>query len=441
MENARRILRTPPAQRRPRAQSFWIYLPKVLVYPLRAGAFSMITVLALLRLLDPLLGLVASSFIFGALFSAIVHFTIGLSLYRYAVQVLLDTSEGRLNPPEYSFGVDNYQATDQIKLQILLLGASVITFIFFGLKIGLLAAAALAIITPAATMSLALQRSLWIALNPLTWMRVMSGFGARYFAVVALCFGYALLQLLAVAFMPDSLPRIIAIPLFWWISHYAIVACFHAMGYLVLEHHEEIGHFATADIVLPKQRHQWDPDQPLLDEVTRRAERGDAVQAAQQLRQHLETRGGTQVAHDLYRQLITTQGDQEALNRHAVQYVGVLMAQGAQGKAVEMLQPCLDGTPDYCPGEIGDVQPLAQAASTAGKHELGVRVLLNGLKRFPKTREQPAIALLAARLLAEKSNDHEQARQLLIAVRTRFPEHAQIDDINRYLAYLDTLKA
>ena len=152
MESERKVMRTPPSLQRPKALPFWQHLPAIFSYPLRTGAFSTILLLAILRLLDPLLGLLAISSIFSVLFSTAVHFLIALSLYRYAVQVLLDTSEGKLEPPEYSFGVDKHQAIDQIKLQILLLGASVLVFLFVGLKAGLVTAAVLSFITPAATM-------------------------------------------------------------------------------------------------------------------------------------------------------------------------------------------------------------------------------------------------------------------------------------------------
>ncbi len=440
MESVRKVMRTPPSQQRPKALPFWQHLPSIFSYPLRAGAFSTILLLAILRLLDPLLGLMALNFIFNTLFSAVVHFLIALSLYRYAVQVLLDTSEGKLDPPEYSFGVEKNQATDQIKLQILLLGASVLVFLFVGLKAGLITAAVLSLITPAATMSLALQRSLWIALNPVMWVRVIIGFGPPYLAVAALSLAYGLLQLLALAFMPDSLPRIIAIPLFWWLSHYAVVSSFHAMGYLILLHHEEIGHYAPADIVLPKQRHQRDPDQLLLDEVNCDAEQGKSARAIQTLRQHLDARGGTQMAHDLYRQLLTSSDDQVELARHARQYVGVLMAQGAGVKAMQMLQVCIDADAGYCPNEANELYPLAVAASKYGKHELAVRVVLNGMKCFVKSREIPDCALLAARLLSEKLSDDAQARQLLTEVKARFPQCAQITEIDRYITRLDAFK-
>lgn len=440
METVRQILKKPLAKQRPKAIPFWQYLPQVFVYPLRAGAFSTILLLAVLRLFDPLLGMLSGSFIFSLLFSALVHFVLSLSLYRYAVQVLLDTSEGKLLPPEYSMGVEDHQGVDQIKLQILLLGASILFYVFAGRQAGLIAALVLAFVAPAATMSLAIQRSLWLALNPLTWARVIAGFGLRYFILAALCLGYGLMQFIALALLPEGLPRWIGIPLFWWVSHYAIIASFHAMGYLVLEHHEEIGHFSATDVVLPKQRHQWDPDQALLDEIRQMAEHGQGDAAAKKLRQHLDSRGGTQVAHDLYRELLTAQGDSAELIRHARQYTDVLMAQGAQAKAVTMLKNCLDADPGYCPAGVAELRPLADSATKFGQHQLAASILGNWMRQFPKSKETPAIALQAARIMAEKLSDSAGARQLLHTSRERFPAHEQNTEISRYLAYLDTLQ-
>ena len=84
--------------------------------------------------------------------------------------------------------------------------------------------------------------------------------------------------------------------------------------------------------------------------------------------------------------------------------------------------------------------PLAVTASKYGKHELAVRVVLNGMKCFVKSREIPDCALLAARLLSEKLSDDAQARQLLAEVKARFPQCAQITEIDRYITRLDAFK-
>jgi hypothetical protein len=415
-----------------RVTPFWQRLPQITAYPLQGGALSMIALLSALRLIDLLP--------FGGILVLVPHFLISLGLYRYAVQVFYDTSEGRLEPPEYSFGVDNREAFAQIKLQVILILAMFAAFAFGSIRIGLAVTLLLAIATPAATMSLAMEGSLLHALNPINWVRIAAGFGAPYLLLAALCLFYGLAQTVAVAFLPEWLPQLISIPFFWFISHYTVVVSFHAMGYLIYQHREKAGYRSVEPERLPERRHNIDADQPLIDEVTALA-KNNAPEAIKQLRVHLDSRGGTQLSHDTYRKMLTAENDQAELARHARQYVSVLMAQSAGVKAVTLLQACLDSDPGYSPSDVAELRPMAEHASKFGKHDLAVRVLVNGMKQFPKSRENPANALLAARLLSEKLSNDVQARTLLAAIRERFPEHPLTGDMDRYLQQLGNLQA
>jgi tetratricopeptide (TPR) repeat protein len=404
----------------------WARLPQISVYPLQSGALSMIALLSVLRLVDliPMIGLL----------KLVVHFLISVQLYRYAVQALLDTAAGRLKAAEYSFEIDNSEAIDQIKLQVVLIAAIVLAFIFFGLKTGLVTLAVIAVATPAATMSLAIERSLLHALNPINWVRIAAAFGPSYLLLVAMCGFYFLAQLVAVAFLPPWLPALVSIPIIWFLSHYTTVVSFHAMGYLILQFGDEIGYRSPEPEKLPELRHLRDPDQDLLDRVDALAGRGDARTAIDELRQQIEQRGGTQKTHDRYRELLAAANDEAELARHARRYVSVLMAQDAHAKALQMLQACFASAADYCPDQIEELRPLAEIASKYGRHELAVRLLVNGIKRFAKSKENPALALFAARLLSEKLGSDAKAVQLLTAVRARYPDHPLAADIDRQLA-------
>lgn len=412
-----------------RVTLFWQRLPQITTYPLQGGALSMLALLSALRLIDLIP--------FGGLLILLGHFLISLSLFRFAVQVLYDTTEGHLKPPEYSFGVDNREALDQMKLQFLLIAAVFAAFVFGGLKIGLGVTLAIALATPAATMSLAMEGSLLHALNPINWVRIAAGFGAPYLLLAGLCLFYGLAQAVAVAYLPEWLPRLVSVPVVWFLSHYTVVVSFHAMGYLILQYREKIGYQPSQKkIVLPELRHHLDPDHDLIERLEKMSTNGQAQESIREMRLHLDSRGGTQKSHDAYRQWLTAENDQAELGRHARQYVGVLMAQSAGIKAIGMLQACLEVEPDYSPSEASELRPMAEHASKFGKHDLAVRLLMNGMKRTPKSRENPANALLAARLLSEKLSNDEQALKLLAAMRERFPEHALTGDMDRYLQQL-----
>lgn len=419
---------------------FWQALPGIIAYPLQPAALYMLGLLALLRLLDPLIGFITNYMIFSTLVIAFVHFVISMALYRYAVQALLDTSEGRLNAPEYSIGIEDHQAADQLRLQVLLVLASLLISFFAGWKIGLLTALAIALITPAATISLFMQRSLLLALSPFTWFEAMRGLGIRYLALAALCLVYALVQLAALAVLPLTLPRWLAVPLFWFVCHYTIVASFHAMGYVLLLYQSERGYVAKPDVRLPGNRHQLDSDHEVQAEAEAVAKQ-DSAAAIKLLAAHIDRNGGTRGTHQRYRDLLMQVGDQQTLTAHTRRYIDVLMAQGAEADAVRLFEAHLTAEPDYCPSQPEDVRPLATAAAKLGRNAQALQLIRTSMLRFPKHSELTGNALLGARVLAEKHGDTAAARALLLEIPERQHSHPDYSAVQAYLDFLQGRKS
>ncbi len=414
---------------------FWQALPGIIAYPLQPAALGMLALLALLRLLDPLIGFITNYMIFSTLAIAFVHFMISMALYRYAVQALLNTSEGRLNAPEYSIGIEDHQAADQLRLQVLFVLASILIAFFAGWKIGMLTALVIALITPAATISLFMQRSLLLALSPLTWFEAMRGLGSRYLALAALCLLYALLQLAALAVLPQVLPRWLAVPLFWFVCHYTIVASFHAMGYVLLLDQSERGYVAKPDVRLPDNRHLVDADHEIQAEAEALAKH-DAAAAIRLLASHIERNGGTRGTHQRYRNLLIQAGDQQALSQHSRRYIDVLMAQGAQTEAIRLFEAQLSQEPDYCPSQPEDVRPLVTAAAKLGRNGQALQLIRTSMLRFPRHSELIGNVLLGARILAEKHGDMAAARALLLEIPDRHHSHADYSAVQTYLEFL-----
>ncbi len=421
-----------------RVKPFWQALPGIIAYPLQPAALGMLALLALLRLADPLIGTITGHFVLGNLLIAVAHFAISMALYRYAVQVLLDTSEGKLSAPEYSHSIEDHQAGDQLRLQALLILAGLAVFLFAGWRLGLLSALVIALITPAATISLFTLRSIWLALSPLTWFEAMRGLGVRYLALVALCFCYAVVQLFALALLPQLLPRWMAVPLFWFVSHCAVIASFHAMGYVLLLHQSEHGFAVKPDVRLPPKRHQIDPDQEILQQADELAKQNDAAEAISLLANHIDRVGGTRSTHRRYRELLTEVGDEVALTAHTKRYIDVLMAQGAEADAVRFLEAHLVSHPDYCPAQPEDVRPLATAAAKLGRNAQALQLIRTAMSRFAKHSDCPGNALLGARLLAEKFGDLAAARALLLEIPERHQDHPDYGAVKTYLDFLQS---
>lgn len=413
-----------------RIERIWERPRAIFGYPLQAGAASTIALFAALRLTELLL--------IGPL-SLLVHIVLTATFYRYAVEVLLRSAEGKLDAPEFAIGVDDNVATSQMVLQV---------FLFLVIVLGQAAwhdrawvwliPLAVALITPAATLSLAIDRYFLKALNPWVWLQVMLAFGGSYFLVAA-----ALLVSNAVRLWFDGgstwLPSFLSLPLTWLVNNYLTVLSFHMMGYLVYQDHARIGYQQRPDPVLPPLRHREDPDQALIDQTRGLAASGQSDAAIALLRAHLDQRGGTPVLHEHYRGLLSAANQQQELTRHGQQYLLVLIAQAAFARAVPLLLDCQSRDPDHCLPVADDIARLAEEASKRGQHQAAIRLLENAFKKFPKKSEGPGWALFGARLLAERLGHVEDASRLLAATRERYPEHPETAAMDRYLAYLGSL--
>ncbi|MGD9583764.1 MAG: tol-pal system YbgF family protein [Lysobacterales bacterium] len=415
-----------------RIERIWERPRALLAYPLQAGALSTIALFSALRVFEALpLGAIGF----------VLHIVLTATFYRYAIEVLLNTAEGKLDAPEFAIGVDNSLAIDQMKLQVLLYLIAVLGQAGWGGNAGVwLFPLAVALITPAATLSLAIDRYFLQALNPWVWFKVMLAFGGAYFLVAGLLFVASELRLW-IAGWTSFLPVFLSLPLVWMVNNYLTVLGFHMMGYLVYQDHERIGYQQRPDPVLPPLRHREDPDQALIDQARALAAGGQSAAAIALLRAQIDQRGATPVLHDSYRSLLTAADDQQELARHGQQYLLVLMAQTLFPRAVQLLIECQARDPGHCPPVADDIARLAEEASKRGQHQAAIRLLENAVKQFPRKPEGPGWALLCARLLAEKLGRIEDASRLLHDTRERYPEHPERAAMDRYLAYLLGLEA
>ncbi|HVC16830.1 MAG TPA: hypothetical protein VNE18_05975, partial [Rhodanobacter sp.] len=199
-------------------------LPGALRYPLRASAlpglvtFTLAHYLALL----PVAGLFLELLIWAA-------------TYMYALECLRHTADGFAMPPEFAEPGHGGWA-----LVAILLWSTVLTLL---VKLNLgggtwLITALMAVSLPAIAMSLALDGSVWHALNPLTWVQVMSRFGSRYLLLIGVQVLIALILGMAQIAFQSTLPRAVSMPLFYFVATYATIFNFHLMGLLIHLRHE-----------------------------------------------------------------------------------------------------------------------------------------------------------------------------------------------------------
>jgi hypothetical protein len=401
---------------------FWNRLREISLYPLRGDALLTI-------------GLLAGARLFTLLpMGGFINLAIWVGVYKYAFEVLRNSANGRTEPPVGSLNVDEDMGRRAITLQVGFVALNVLGYLLFGMVGGAIVSVVLAFGLPGAFMSLAIDESVLHALNPATWLQIMARLGWPYFVAAGLCLVINASMANAQALLLPFLPYLVALVVFYFLAHYAVVATFHLMGYLIYQYHTELGFDVEPQV--QARRASDDPDQALLDESAELVRAGKTEEATAVLRQHLRERGGTDAVHTQYRKLLRVSGNNEELLRHGREYVTTLLAQDKDKRALDIVRECGEIDPAFSPAQAGDVTRLAQKAADWGLTQVAMRLLSGFHKRFPKSGDIPKNYLLVAGLMHDKLGQDREAQALLQQLKGAYPQHELMPQIEERLALI-----
>ena len=179
-----------------------------------------------------------------------------------------------------------------------------------------------------------------------------------------------------------------------------------------------------------------DRDQSVLDNSEKLAADGNTQEAARTLGEHLNERGGSDLMHQRYRKLLTLHGDQEALDKHARQYLNVMIAQEKWRPAVDFWSECRGGNPQLWPSDPDQVLELIEKARELGKPELALKFASGFSKAFSRHSSVPTVHLRVAQALAGPLGKRDDARRLLEATIAAYPRSKAIPDLEAFLAQI-----
>jgi len=412
-------------------EPFWNRLREISLYPAHSAALTTIAALAVSMLV---LYYLPTGLILGFILNMIVW----IALYKYAFQCLRDSANGRLEPPEIAFDIDDDLGRKQIFLQVFFILVAIALFFLIGPKAALTGLLVLGFFYPAATMALAMDESLPNALNPGTWLAILTRFGWPYLAVAALCFVIFLSQAYAQSFAASILPNFLATLVAAFVSNYAIVATFHLMGYLIYQYHDEVG-YEPVQVAAPLRRVAADPDQATLDEAAQLVQTGEPDKARERVAQQLRSHGGTEALHAQYRKLLALGEHRDEQLRHGREWISILLGQDRDRRAVDVARECIELDPAFQPNTPDEVSRIAQKALDSGNTQVAVKLVSGFHKRYPKHADIPKNYLLAAKLLAERMGKDAEARALLDQLTAAYPQHPLAGEIAAYRQFLDKL--
>jgi hypothetical protein len=174
----------------------------------------------------------------------------------------------------------------------------------------------------------------------------------------------------------------------------------------------------------------------VLDQSERLAADGKTLEAAQMLGSHLNERGGTDAAHLRYRKLLALHGDQAGLDKHAQQYLNVLIAHDKWRAALGFWAECRAANAELWPSDPDQVRELVEQAHALGQPALSLTFANGYAGAFPKHTSVPLVHLLVAKALAETLGQRDEARALLDATASSYPKSKYLPEIEEYRARL-----
>lgn len=406
---------------------FWERLPAIARYPLRSSPLLTLLMYAVLSVL-------LSKLMFGGILRLLVL----VAFFKYAFECLRASANGEEEAPDFGMKVSDEVGVAQIQMQIIIVLLLLLGYWAGGWTGVYIVLGVVAIAQPGANMSLAIDLNLWHAINPLTWLSILARIPGPYLAVAALIFMFQISQDTVTTWLAGYMPRFPAEILIQAGVNYGVLASFHLMGWLIWQYQDQLGYEPEVKVVL--KSYKDDPDQPLIDEAEALCREGRLVDARDLLIREIRTRGATPAVHERYRKLLRALDDQPGLQQHGRMFISVLLAQDKDKQALELLRECQLHDAEYLPANPEEAGRLARKASLFGHHDLALRLLSGHARTWPKNKEIPANLLFAARVMSEKLGQDQRAVALLTNLKSKFPEHPLISEVDQLLTAMGGAK-
>ena len=396
---------------------FWNRMPRFFLYPLTPPGLYVLLALAVLN--GALLDLLASG-AGGAITGVILSLVAALFSIKYGYDMLERTANGHLAPPRLNREtlIEGYELPFKQLAVFILLGVAAFAVVqvwppglfVFALAVGLL--------LPAIVMTLALERSVFAALNPATLFGIAFRVGWPYFAVLGL------LLLLnggagtAMALFGEGLPLPARAFLGAFAQNFFFFTMMHLMGYLIYQYHDRVGFAPEA---LAEADDGWGE---VLAPVREAIEAGDHVAAGERLKALVREHPDHAIELRQQRHQVLKLSDQEdELIDNAAHLLGGLIDANRMREAAEVYIDITAIDPELRPARASDYEPLMDMLVQRGEYRRAVRMANGFHKAFPDSEAIPPLYLEVARVFSDYLQQPAKARQVADYLIKRFPQH------------------
>lgn len=416
--------------------SFWSQMSRFFVYPFAKNGWIFLALLAGLTIASAMLFDPHSILIFVPVFVVVAL------AVRQSLRVIEFCSQGRAQPPSIPELFDGNPTTLKMFGLLFAYGITVGCLGLFGLP-GLGMIFCLSALLPASIMLLAIHGSLRDALDPVQVFQLALRIGWSYLGLLLVLFitsqGPArvmgLLPAATLRYLVEHCPYVlVAIPVV--ITAYFNMVMGAMMGYLLFQHHEDLG-------IVP------DDDQATAQADYRALEMARAVILVRESRypDALKQMAGMvadypndlQVLEYHHKLLCQTRGDEDRVQLYTERYLQALLDMQRKNRMVAVLEAACQVVPHYKPKSIAVRRALAEEYFLQKRFKPAIALIGMLHKEAPTSDELPAAYYLLARIYSEGLREDGKAVMILDFLLKHHAGHAIAGEVENYRKVLLSL--
>lgn len=432
-------------------------------YPFHAAPFSVIVGIALL---SALIG-------YESPIAWVLQLVPTLIFFRYAYLCLANTADGHLKPPsarEAVQGTGLNLAFSQFFVILFLYAPTALVQNNLGDGAAIVYYILVTLALPASVMILAVDQSVFSAINPGKLIGTMLRIGVPYLALfflLGILTGGPLMVMefaingiagdaLEILQNPDGVDEaqleqaaqdfvalmklIVAI---WVLANsYFTLVMFVLMGYFVYQYHERLGYEVEVEPEeLDSEKSRQAKVHPLLGDIEVLIKEGRTEQALDTLRDRVIQYPMDLALRDRFHRLLKMSGDSKRLVGHGAEYIGMLLNSTDSAKATQVYKDVKQADPDFRLDSPDQACPLAEVMFRVGEYKSLVAMVSGFHKSYPGHKDIPELYLLAARALSDGLNMDAKALPILQYLLKTYPDHPLKPTITEYFSVVNGLAA
>lgn len=393
---------------------FWKRLPEFFSYPFKLQPLLLILALSLV-------GVISHG-------SKLVNLLLWAILVKYSYAVLLQTSQGKLEPPKFSaeLVIENFfQVFKQFILFIVLGGGGFVAAGFWGPLILVPYGLACVVFLPAMLIILVTHDNFVSALNPQYTVTLVGKVGGRYFQL--LLFLFLLLSApAALAGLARFLPGVMQYFVQIMAQNYYTIVSYNLMGYVLLQYHEELGYeVAYEDFREQKSLSKGvekGPYADLIAEVNVYTSEGMLNEAINKIEQVTKREIKELELSTRYYDLLKTTERLAEMAYYGVNHLDLLTKKGDINNACLVYRECLAQAPDFCPNSR-TLYKISGWLVQAGEHKRAVNAYAKFIKANSENHLVPEAYFNIAKILIDRLGEKAKARSVLQTLLSKYPAH------------------